>query len=138
LDEGKQRDVLAIVATSGSRRAAANYVCCDTRTIRNTAERNTVFAEKLAKAETSAEVMHVNNINAAAKEPRYWRASAWVLERMRPESYGIRDPKIVTPEQFAEVIDQITTIIVAEVPVERYQKNIQKKLDELIKNLVEK
>jgi hypothetical protein len=138
LNPEKRREILAIVAVGCSRRTAARYVNCSPSTIRNTADRDAEFAEKLGKAENSAEVMHLKNINTAAKEPRNWRASAWALERLRPESYGSRDPKTATPGQVAELLQQVAEIIVAEVPVDRYRKSIMKKLDELLRELREK
>ena len=138
LDQPKRRDILEILTVGCSRRKAARYVNCAPSTIRNTAERDADFAEKLAHAENSSEVMHLRNINTAAKEPRYWKASAWALERLRPEFYGHRNPDLVTPEQIVELLQQVAEMIVAEVPVDKYRKAIIKKLDEMLKELREK
>ncbi|MCC6125806.1 MAG: hypothetical protein IT426_12640 [Pirellulales bacterium] len=138
LDQEKRRDILTILTVGCSRRTAARYVDCAPSTIRNTAERDAEFTEKLAKAENSSEVMHLRNINAAAKDPRYWRASAWALERLRPEFYGSRNPEIVTPDRLAELLAQVAETIVAEVPVDRYRKNILKILEEVLREFREK
>ena len=138
LNEARRREILAILTVGCSRRTAAWYVGCDPKTIRNTAERDPDWAEKLAKAESSAEVIHLRNINSAAKLPQYWRASAWALERLRPESYGPRDPQTVTPEELVEMITQITEMIATELPVDRYRKLILKKLEEMLRELSDK
>jgi hypothetical protein len=137
LDQAKRRDILAIVTVGGSRRTAAQYVDCAPSTIRNTADRDPDFAAKLAHAENAAELMHLRNINTAAKEPCYWRASAWSLERLRPESYGHRDPASVSPEQIVELLQQVAAMIVAEVPIDKYRKAIVEKLEEMLRELKE-
>ena len=43
------------------------------------------FAQKLAVAENAAGLVHLNNINKAGADPRFWRASAWLLERLHPD-----------------------------------------------------
>ena len=47
LDEGKQREIVAILTMGCSRRTAAQYVGCAPNTIQSTAERDPKFAEKL-------------------------------------------------------------------------------------------
>jgi hypothetical protein len=138
LDQNKRREILAIIAVGCSRRTAARYVDCAPSTIRYAAERDPDFAEKLAHAENASELMHLRNINTAAKEPRNWRASAWALERLRPESYGSRDPDILTPSQIADLLQQVAAMIVAEVPVDRYRKAVMKKLEEILREMKEK
>ena len=138
LDQQKRLEILAILTVGCSRRTAARYVGCDPKTIRNTAERDAEFADKLAHADSATEVTHLRNINVAAQKAQYWRASAWVLERLHPESYGNRNPDAVTPERLAEFLAQVGEMIVAEVPVDRYRKNILKKIDEMLRELREK
>jgi hypothetical protein len=99
LDETKKSEILAILSTGCNRQTAANYVDCAPKTIYNTALRDPKFAKKLSRMETSSEVVHLVNVNIAARNPSYWRASAWALERLLPKRYGQRKPDTVTPEQ---------------------------------------
>ena len=50
-------------------------------------------AVKQARGEASAE--HLENIRAAGKDPKYWTASAWWLERTDPENFGRREAPTV-------------------------------------------
>jgi len=131
LDEIKRREIIAIVSVGCSRRTAARYVGCATSTIRNTAERNPAFAAQLEHAENQPELTQLKNITAAAKKPQYWRAAAWVLERLYPRRYAARGPDVITREQITRLLDGFARIVAEEVLVDRFRKNIIKRLDRL-------
>ena len=133
LDEGKQREIVAIISMGCSRRTAAQYVGCDRKTIQNTAERNEKFAEKLERAQSQAVVTHVKNINSAAKKAQYWRAAAWALERLNPEEYATPHPDAIAIEQVSRLLDCFARIVIEEVPVDAYRKTIIKRLADLTK-----
>ncbi len=52
LDDGKKRDICLILSLGGTRQMAAHYVGCSVRTIRNTAHRDPLFADQLAKTKS--------------------------------------------------------------------------------------
>ena len=135
LDEIKQREILAILTVGCSRRAAARYVGCAVSTIQNTAERDQRFAEKLRRAENQHELTYLRNIQQAAKKPQYWRAAAWVLERVFPEKYARRGPDVITVDQIRQVLAQFAEIIVGEVPVAKYRQKILSRLEALTRSL---
>jgi hypothetical protein len=133
LDEGKQREIVAIISMGCSRRTAAQYVGCAHSTIQYTAERNEKFADKLERAQSQAVVTHVKNINSAAKKAQYWRAAAWALERLNPEEFAAPHPNAITIEQASRLLDCFARIVIEEVPVDAYRKSIIKRLGELTK-----
>jgi hypothetical protein len=135
LDEIKQREILAILTVGCSRRTAARYVGCAVSTIQNTAERDPGFAEKLRRAENQHEWTYLRNIQQAAKKPQYWRAAAWVLERVFPEKYARRGPDVITLDQIRQALAQLAEIVVAEVPVARYRQKIIKRLEAITRSL---
>jgi len=90
-------------------------VGCAADTIRRTALRDAEFAEQLDQAEAKAEVLYLQNLRTAAREPRYWRAAAWFLERRHPQQFGPRKPRTVTHEQFQGAIEQFAKIVADEV-----------------------
>jgi hypothetical protein len=137
LDEGKQREIVAIISMGCSRRTAAQYVGCAPSTIQNTAERNEKFAEKLDRGRSQAVVTHVKNINSAAKKAQYWRAAAWALERLNPEEFAAPHPNAITLEQASRVIDYFARIVIEAVPVDAYRKSIVKRVEELTKMVSE-
>src|SRR5437868_4570314 len=85
LDDGKRREICAMLVAGASQTSAANYVGCVTSTITNTAKRDPEFARQIQRAKAECELNSLNKINAAGD--RSWRAAAWLLERTRPESY---------------------------------------------------
>ena len=134
LDEAKCNEILTILSVGGTRQLAAAYVGCSVRTIQNTAERCPEFGDMLRKRERSFEVAFLDNIRAAAKEPRYWRAAAWALERLIPERYARRSPDVITLEQIGYLMTQLAEIISEEVP-EKFRKNVLKRLEAIFSDL---
>ncbi|MBI2826374.1 MAG: hypothetical protein HYX69_16985 [Planctomycetia bacterium] len=126
LDEFKQREICAIVAVGGSRRTAAKYVGCDPSTIRGTASRNEQFAQMLKRAESDLEIIHLSNIQQAAKKS--WQASAWVLERVYPERFGKRAPSTISVDQLKETIAGVIDLIKAELRASPRRQRILRKL----------
>ena len=132
LDEKKKSRILALLRSGCSRVTAANSVNCHPCTILNTAKRDPEFAEKLALGENAAELVHLDNINKAGREAKYWRASAWMLERLHPERFAKPNPDAITPSQIATLIVQIAEIIIQEIPAARNRKQILKRFDRLL------
>jgi len=131
LDEIKRREILAILTVGCSRRTAANYVGCAVSTIQNTADRDPKFAEALRHAEHQSEIAYLKNIQKAARKEQYWRAAAWALERRNPEEYARRGPDVITVDQIRLILAEFTQIVVSEVPIPRYRKNVLKRLHAL-------
>ena len=135
LDPIKKGEILALLTIGCSRRVAAQYVGCARSTIERTARRDPAFAAKLRQAKTNTEIGFFKNIQQAARKEQYWRAAAWALERMIPEKYARRGPDVITVEQIAVLVSQFADILVAEVPVAKYRKNVLKRLDMLTRAL---
>jgi hypothetical protein len=133
LDDVKQGQIMAIVSMGCSQRTAARYVGCAPSTILYTAEHNQAFAEKLEHARSQAVVMHMKNINSAAKKAQYWRAAAWALERLNPEDYAPPHADMLSTEQVFKLLAYLSQVIVEEVPIDAYRKNIMKRLGEMTK-----
>ena len=135
LDDGKRREILAILSTGCSQAVAAEYVGCCVSTIQRTVERDPLFAESLGKARNNAELGLVRNIRNAANNEKYWRAAAWALERFFPNKYHPGSPHLISAEQLALVLTQFAHMIVEQVPVARYRKNIIKGLESMVRSL---
>jgi len=127
LDNGKRREIVAILSVGCSQAMAAQYVGCSPSTIQRTAERDPKFAEELGRAKSNAELGLVKNIRNAAKKEQYWRAAAWALERGFPEKYARRGPDVITLEQIGVLLAKFSEIVVQEVP-ERYRRGIFKRM----------
>jgi hypothetical protein len=134
LDNGKRREILAILSVGCSQTVAARYVGCAASTIHRTADRDPKFAEEIGKAKSNAELSLVKNIRNAAKKEQYWRAAAWALERGFPEKYARRGPDVITAEELARILAQFADMIVQQVPVDKYRKNIVKGIESLVRS----
>jgi len=135
LDENKRTQILAILGVGCSRHTAASFVGCAVSTIRRTADRDPEFARELGRAEHNAEINYLKHIQQAANKEQYWRAAAWALERKNPRDFARRGPDVITVDQIASLLAQFTEIVVEEVPVACYRKNILRRFAALTANL---
>jgi hypothetical protein len=133
LSEAKKSKIVALLSAGCSKLTAAGAVNCHPQTIVNTARRDPLFAEKMAAAENAAELLHLKNINKAAMDAKYWRASAWMLERLRPETFGRPAPDAIGPAQLSALVLQIAEIVVQEIPVAAFRTQILKRFDRLLR-----
>jgi hypothetical protein len=113
IDPVKQAEIVAIVSVGGKLRTAAKHVGCTLAAVRQEVEDNPDFAERLKRAESHFEVIHLSNIQQAGKKS--WNASAWLLERVFPERFGKRQPRTIPVEQMEEVLDDLAKTITQEV-----------------------
>jgi len=135
LDEYKRREILAIVSVGCSRRTAARYVGCSVSTIQNTAERDASFGLRLRRAEQSAEVGYMRNIQKAAAKEQYWRAAAWALERINPDDFAPRRPDALRIDEAVRLLMELTEILVEEIPAARYRKAVLRRVETLIQKI---
>lgn len=135
LDEGKKREIVAILTVGCARAVAAQYVGCAVPTIRRAALKDPEFAERLGRAESNLEITHLKNINTAATDVRHWRAAAWALERRFPQRYGQRRARTITPQQVAQVLEQFAEIVTQEVAEVADRQKILKRIEALSQRL---
>jgi IS30 family transposase len=117
LDEVKQGEICALVASGVSLRAAALYVGCDRSTIRREERRNEQFAENLRRSEMQAEYFPLQKMHDACHT--HWRAAAWMLERTRPEQYARVAANLVKLETVHDLVERLVEVIaeeLAEIP----------------------
>ena len=134
LNDKKRGQIAAILTVGCSQSVAAQFVGCAVSTIQRTANRDPKFAEELNKAKCNAELALVKNIRNAAKKEQYWRAAAWALERGFPEKYARRGPDVITATDLARALAQFADMIIQQVPVDKYRKNIVKGVEALARS----
>ena len=91
LDESKQDQIAALVATGAGLAAAARYVGCNITTIRREARRNPEFADLLRAAQQKAELDPLRAIRSAARKS--WRAGVYLLERADAERHTAKNAR---------------------------------------------
>lgn len=128
LDQSKRRTVVALLANGSSRRIAARFVGCSPSTITRTASRDPEFAAEIAHAQYATQVRILQSLNNAASQERYWRAGAWLLERLNPDDFALRAPDTCTTEQLFQVVATMAKLIADELP-EEYRLMVAAKLE---------
>ena len=130
----KQKDqVLAILSVGCSRKRAASFVGGTPALIQKAAAGDADFALALLQAESQAEITSMKSINAAARQERYWKAAAWILERKNPEEFRLRSPGTFNAEQLAFIVRNLSEIIAEEVRVPSDRKRILARLERFLK-----
>ncbi|TWT73739.1 hypothetical protein Pla123a_36320 [Posidoniimonas polymericola] len=79
LDEGKQREVCALLTAGMTVREAADYVGCCEKTIRREQARDDGFDERVRRARMAARLGPLQAVRQAAAT--HWRAAAWLVDR---------------------------------------------------------
>lgn len=131
----KQKDeILAIITIGGSRQTAARYAGCTPGQIQSCARSDTEFATQLRHAQEQAEITSLRHLSEAAKQERYWKAAAWILERKNPEEFRLRPPNVLTPAQLRGVVVKLAEMITSEVKSPTSRKRILAKIEELLKD----
>jgi hypothetical protein len=105
----------AILLVGCGRETAAKYVGCSIAQLREEMLGDPGFAEEICRAEASAELMHMKNVQKAVGDEKNWRASVWWLERRAPERYGRRDPDALTPKELESFVAMLATAVVEDV-----------------------
>lgn len=126
LDEMKKQTVIGLLTNGSSRRVAARFIGCAPSTITRTAARDSEFAERLVRAEQTAEVSLLKSVQAAAKLEKHWRAAAWLLERRNPQDFASRPPRLFAGEEVAEILGQFVGVLRADLPEENCRKALEK------------
>ncbi|TWT75808.1 hypothetical protein Pla123a_25900 [Posidoniimonas polymericola] len=79
LDEGKQREVCALLTAGMTVREAADYLGCCEKTIRREQRRDEGFDERVRRARMHARLGPLQAVRQAAAT--HWRAAAWLVDR---------------------------------------------------------
>ena len=87
-------------------------------------------------AENAAKLNFANRINAAAAEPRFWRAAAWWLERRSADDFALLSPKTVTFEQAGKMFVYLMEYIGLDMADDKIDMALER-MDELIDELQE-
>jgi len=131
LDEKKRNQIIALLTHGCSRRVAARYVGCAPSTITRTAMRDPEFNQQVAQAEGNCQMRALRTIWAAAKTGRYWRAAAWLLERVNSEDFADPTPRFVTEKNVKQAMNYLIEMVLKDQSKETYLK-VVRQMDALL------
>lgn len=131
LTEQQKRDAVLIRTAGCDEQTAANYVGCSVVELRQTVRSDQAFAAELTKAAAAAELMHMRNIQQAAKQDKYWRASVWWLEHNAPDRYCRRPESNLTAKELRKFLMTIATVIATEVHDGDIRRRLLERLGEV-------
>jgi len=135
-DEQKDH-VCGILSTGCDRQTAATAVGCSPTDISRAIQQDELFAERVRRAEATAELHHMRNVHTAARDEKHWRASVWWLERRSPEHYARREPGTVTIPQLQAFVTTLSDALLEVVHDDATRKRLVARLDQLAHSLEE-
>jgi hypothetical protein len=140
LDDGKRREICALIAGGCSLNDAARYVDCSTSTIRREAERNPDFLAQLRHSENHARLSPLRAMQQAMGT--HWRAAAWFLERAFPHRFGRPESSTFGPREARELMKELFELVAIEVPeqfrVRNLRKGIRRSFDRYIRTATDR
>jgi hypothetical protein len=105
LDDGKRREICALVCSGLELADAAQCVGCSLRTVRRETARNDDFRRQLSQARLAGRIDPVHHLRYAALTD--WRAAAWLLERTNPGQFARRDRGGCGSQDLQTVVERI-------------------------------
>jgi len=130
LDDGRQREVCALVSAGCSLQAAADYVHCAPDTIRREIERDAAFGVRFREARLAAQLSPLRIMRKAAAN--HWRAAAWMLERTDPDQFARRPSPAFRPKQARALMRDVLAILNAEIDNPQVAVRVRKQVRQLI------
>jgi Helix-turn-helix domain len=135
LDDGKRREICALIAGGCGLNDAARYVNCSVSTIRREAERNPDFLAQLRHSEKHARLSPLRAMQQAMGT--HWRAAAWFLERAFPDRFARPEPSAFGPREAREVMKEIVDLVGTEIRdpfhARRLKKGVRRCFDRCIR-----
>lgn len=125
----------AMVSVGCSVRNAARLVDVRESTVRKAARSNPDFAKRLHNALAQRELLPLKNLQTAGA--KYWRASAWLLERIDRTAYGRYKPDTITDEHLSRFAEILVEIVRQAVPNDDVRRVIGRHVEEVVSELAE-
>jgi hypothetical protein len=129
LTEARQSTLCTLMSVGVSQREAAEYVGCSPSTITKRAKRDAWFAARMRQAQMRSEYRAMKQM--VKHGDRSWRASAWMLEKTRPERYGRRAGQGYSAKQVAAMFDQVTAAVLEKVADKKTSEEIRLSIEEV-------
>lgn len=127
----QKREATLIAAVGCDRETAAKYVGCSPASLDEALRDDADFAKEMRRAEAGCELAHMRNVQQAARDERYWRASVWWLERLAPERYARRDADTLSRREVARFLAAVAAAIADVVRHEDDRHRVLEKLSDL-------
>jgi hypothetical protein len=123
LTEKQKTKVLKALNCTGSLDIAADLAGCSIEDIEEQSSVDENFGEQVRSHKYAQELAILNNLLAAAKDPKQWRASLVALQLMEPDRYMKRRRDEITSADIELMMKKIVEIIGTEGPT---KENIDK------------
>ena len=129
IDATAKREVIAMVSVGCSLQVAAKYIGVDRSTLWRETKRDEVFRSSIEKAQARNQVTILDKIRSATTEQ--WRAGAWLLERLNPADFRLRNDDVVPKILVQQLLTEFAKIVAEEIPFAKHRKRIIQQIERL-------
>lgn len=135
LDEGKKREICALVTAGMSLSNVARYVGCHRATIYKQRKHDAEFEQQMRRAGMRAVLSPLEAMRRAAST--HWRAAAWLLERQeRLEAKRHASAAKYSRDDLANLADQVLDLVRRATLCPLEGPRVEKKIEHLFVGLV--
>lgn len=119
LTEEVRKTLIRLLANGCSRQMAARIVDINLAALNDHLRREPQFLDDVLRAERSLEIEALQRICEAGKDPRHWRANAWLLEHYAPDRFGKRRGGRYSAAEVRALVTHCRDRVAAGLPPER-------------------
>lgn len=112
IDKGTRETIGAMLAIGCDLRMAAWVVGRSPAEVKALIEEDKAFLREVQKGHSHFDYKHLSHLDKAAKDPKNWRVSMWLLERLRPERYEKQRPRTIKESQLMPLLRSMADALV--------------------------
>ena len=133
VDPQKRELICTLVGIGFSRYEAARHVGVGRTTMYRALKEDPAFADLVRQAGLHQELRPLKQI--ADQGAINWRASAWLLERMRADMWAKRPPDVVTLADMHGIFEAMMKMLLEGVPEAAWRKRVTRNFDRFFQRL---
>lgn len=116
LNHEQRQRVCSLLALGATRRMAAEFVDCRYADLQAEITGDPLFQAQVHLHELRPEIEILRSLIETARDPKQWRAAAWILERFYPRRYSPRRRNTLQPAQLQAFLDRLEKQLLAVFP----------------------
>jgi len=115
LTTDQRAEILKHIPIGGDLISLCNLAGVTVAQFRLEIKRDPAFAEEVARAEATVELLHMGNVKKAAQDEKNWRAGVWWIER-RCRLRAAGDGRAFSDAHAVDLVDEVAQVVTQQIP----------------------